>query len=209
MKKVFISMIALFCSLGSFAQYSSGGFSLDEENLYWGVRFGITSANLGGDLDFGSKTGMTLGGVIGLRASDSTPVFIESGLYYTERGAKKGKLRVGYNNLEIPLVVKYGIKATDDIAVLPFFGPYFSYAFSGKTKIQDKDGNSIISVGTFDEKKWNGLKRANMGFKLGCGAEYNKLYFELGYQFGITNVSKFDEVTAHSNALFANFGVNF
>ena len=202
-------MIALFCSLGSFAQYSSGGFSLDEENLYWGVRFGITSANLGGDLDFGSKTGMTLGGVIGLRASDSTPVFIESGLYYTERGAKKGKLRVGYNNLEIPLVVKYGIKATDDIAVLPFFGPYFSYAFSGKTKIQDKDGNSIISVGTFDEKKWNGLKRANMGFKLGCGAEYNKLYFELGYQFGITNVSKFDEVTAHSNALFANFGVNF
>lgn len=202
-------MIALFCSLGSFAQYSSGGFSLDEENLYWGVRFGITSATLGGDLDLGSKTGMTLGGVIGLRASDSTPVFIESGLYYTERGAKKGKLRVGYNNLEIPLVVKYGIKATDDIAVLPFFGPYFSYAFSGKTKIQDKDGNSIISVGTFDEKKWNGLKRANMGFKLGCGAEYNKLYFELGYQFGITNVSKFDEVTAHSNALFANFGVNF
>lgn len=202
-------MIALFCSLGSFAQYSSGGFSLDEENLYWGVRFGITSANLGGDLDFGSKTGMTLGGVIGLRASDSTPVFIESGLYYTERGAKKGKLRVGYNNLEIPLVVKYGIKATDDIAVLPFFGPYFSYAFSGKTKIQDIDGYSIISVGTFDEKKWNGLKRANMGFKLGCGAEYNKLYFELGYQFGITNVSKFDEVTAHSNALFANFGVNF
>ena len=33
-------MIALFCSLGSFAQYSSGGFSLDEENLYLGVRFG-------------------------------------------------------------------------------------------------------------------------------------------------------------------------
>ena len=202
-------MIALFCSLGSFAQYSSGGFSLDEENLYWGVRFGMTSATLGGDLDLGSKAGMTLAGVIGLRASDSTPVFIESGLYYTERGAKKGKLRVGYNNLEIPLVVKYGIKATDEIAVLPFFGPYFSYAISGKTKIQDKDGNSIISVGTFDEKKWNGLKRANMGFKLGCGAEYNKLYFELGYQFGITNVSKFDDVTAHSNALFANFGVNF
>jgi hypothetical protein len=210
MKKVFISMIALFCSLGSFAQYSSGGFSLDEENLYWGVRFGITSANLGGDLDLGSKTGMTLGGVIGLRASDSTPVFIESGLYYTERGAKKGKLRVGYNNLESPLVVKYGIKATDDIAVLPFFGPYFSYAFSGKTKQPGADGK-IESVGSFDEKKafTGGLKRANMGFKLGCGAEYNKLYFELGYQFGITNVSKSDDVTAHSNALFANFGVNF
>lgn len=204
MKKVFVAMIALFCSVSSFAQYSSGGFSLDEENLYWGVRFGLTSATLGGDLDLGAKTGMTLGAVVGLRASDSTPVFIESGLYYTERGAKRDKFRVSYNNFEIPLLVKYGIKATDEIAVLPFFGPYFAYAFSGKTKLADG-----VSVGTFDEKKWEGLKRANMGFKLGCGAEYNKIYLEAGYQFGVTNICKHDDFSVHSNALFVNFGVNF
>ena len=209
MKKVFVAMIALFCSVSSFAQYSSGGFSLDEENLYWGVRFGLTSATLGGDLDLGAKTGMTLGAVVGLRASDSTPVFIESGLYYTERGAKKEKFRVGYNNLEVPILVKYGIKATDEIAILPFFGPYFSYAFNGKTKQVEVDGTK--SVGTFDEKRafTGGLKRANMGFKLGCGAEYNKIYLEVGYQFGITNVCKNDDLSAHSNALFVNFGVNF
>ena len=209
MKKVFVAMIALFCSVSSFAQYSSGGFSLDEENLYWGVRFGLTSATLGGDLDLGAKTGMTLAGVVGLRASDSTPVFIESGLYYTERGAKKEKFRVGYNNLEVPILVKYGIKATDEIAILPFFGPYFSYAFNGKTKQVELDGTK--SVGTFDEKRafTGGLKRANMGFKLGCGAEYNKIYLEVGYQFGITNVCKNDDLSAHSNALFVNFGVNF
>ena len=209
MKKVLVAIVALFCSVSSFAQYSSGGFTLDEENLYWGVRFGLTGASLGGDLDLGMKTGMTLAGVIGLRASDSTPVFIESGLYYTERGAKDGDRRVGYNNLEIPLVVKYGIKATDDVAVLPFFGPYFSYAFNGKTK-PGIDGENK-SVGTFDEKKafTGGLKRANMGFKLGCGAEYNKLYLEIGYQFGITNVCKDDNKSSHSNALFVNFGVNF
>ena len=209
MKKVLVAIVALFCSVSSFAQYSSGGFSLDEENLYWGVRFGLTSATLGGDLDLGAKTGMTLAGVVGLRASDSTPVFIESGLYYTERGAKDGKFRVGYNNLEVPLLVKYGIKATDEIAVLPFFGPYFSYAFNGKTKQVELDGTK--SVGTFDEKRafTGGLKRANMGFKLGCGAEYNKIYLEVGYQFGITNVCKDDDLSAHSNALFVNFGVNF
>ena len=214
MKKVLVAIVALFCSVSSFAQYSSGGFSLDEENLYWGVRFGLTGASIGGDLDVGMKTGMTLAGVVGLRASDSTPVFIESGLYYTERGAKSGETskgvikQVSYNNLEIPLLVKYGIKATDEIAVLPFFGPYFSYAFSGKTKVEDLNGK-IVSVGTFDEKKWEGLKRANMGFKIGCGAEYNKVYLEVGYQIGVTNICKKDEVTAHSNALFVNFGVNF
>ena len=42
MKKVLVAIVALFCSVSSFAQYSSGGFSLDEENLYWGVRFGLT-----------------------------------------------------------------------------------------------------------------------------------------------------------------------
>jgi hypothetical protein len=198
--------------VSGFAQYSSGGFSLDEENMYWGVRFGMTVSSLSGDLssnlDLGPKVGMTLAGIVGLRPSDSTPVFIESGLYYTERGAKKDKIRVGYNTLEIPLVVKYGFKATDNIALLPFFGPYFSYAFSGKTKVEDLNGK-IVSVGTFDEKKWEGLKRANMGFKIGCGAEYNKVYLEVGYQIGVTNICKKDEVTAHSNALFVNFGVNF
>ena len=194
MKKVFVAIVALFCSVTSFAQYSSGGFSLDEENLYWGVRFGITGASLSGD------------SVVGLRASDSTPVFIESGLYYTERGGKEDKFSVGYNNLEVPIIVKYGIKATDEIAVLPFIGPYFSYAISGKAKV-DVNGVST-SVGTFDEKKWSALKRANMGFKLGCGAEYNKMYLELGYQFGVANISK-DEMNAiHGNAWFINIGVN-
>ena len=54
-----------------------------------------------------------------------------------------------------------------------------------------------------------GLNRANMGFKIGCGAEYNKLYLEIGYQLGVTNVSKDDDLSVHSNAFFANFGINF
>ena len=136
-------------------------------------------------------------------------MFLESGLYYTERGAKKDKFSVSYNNLEIPVLVKYGLKATDEIALLPFVGPVFSYGISGKYKYSD--GGTSVEVGAFDEKKWpngNALKRANMGFKLGCGAEYNNLYLEAGYQFGITDISKGDD-GIHSNALFVNFGVNF
>ena len=209
MKKIFTAIIALLMAAPSFAQYSSGGFSLDEENIYYGIRLGATFANLSGDgVDMGAKTGMTLAGVVGLRVSTTNPLFLESGLYYTERGAKKDKSSVGYNNLEIPILIKYGFKATDDIAVLPFIGPYFAYAFGGKTKFPGADGK-IEKVGTFDEKKWTGLKRANMGFKIGCAAEYNKLYLELGYQLGVTNICKVDDYSIHSNALFLNFGVNF
>ena len=205
MKKFLVAIVAMALSMPSFAQFSSGGFSLDEENVYYGVRIGLTVANLGGDAstvkNLNSKVGMTLAGVLGLRISHTAPVFLESGLYYTERGAKKDKIKMSYNNLEIPILVKYGIKASDDIAVLPFLGPVFAYGIGGKYKYDGANGK--IEDSTFDY-----LKRANMGFKLGCGAEYENLYLEAGYQFGITDVSKSDDAI-HSNAFFVNFGVNF
>lgn len=208
MKKLLSTIVAILLAAPTFAQYSSGGFSLDEENLYYGVRLGMTVSSISGDIDdLGSKVGLTLAGIVGLRASNTAPVFLESGLYYTERGAKKGKVSLSYNNLEIPFVVKYGLKVSDDIAILPFLGPYFSYAISGKYKSTEKGAE--FDFGAFDEKKWAGLKRANMGIKLGCGAEYNNLYLELGYQFGITDICKDDDISARSNALLINFGVNF
>lgn len=230
MKKIFAVVAAMVFAMPSFAQFSSGGFSLDEESVYYGVRVGITGASLSGGTetmdgreyktDLGMKAGMTLAGIIGLRVSHTTPLFLESGLYYTERGGKDGKYRVNYTNLELPILIKYGIKASDDIAILPFFGPYFAQAIAGKTKQYKWGGESytdeIEKVGTFDEKKANtgGLSRFNMGFKLGCGVEYNKIYLEIGYQFGVSNIGKNGpgeklDLSARSNALFANLGVNF
>lgn len=208
MKKFLVAIVAMALSMPSFAQFSSGGFSLDEENVYYGVRIGLTAANLSGDnivvKDLNSKVGMTLAGVIGLRLSHTAPVFLESGLYYTERGAKKDKFKMSYNNLEIPLLVKYGLKAGDDIAILPFLGPVFSYAVSGKFKHPIVGGET----NTIEDSTFDYLKRANMGFKLGCGAEYENLYLEAGYQFGVTDISKSDDAV-HTNAFFVNFGVNF
>ena len=207
MKKFLVAIVAMALSMPSFAQFSSGGFSLDEENVYYGVRIGLTAANLSGDnivvKDLNSKVGMTLAGVIGLRLSHTAPVFLESGLYYTERGAKKGKHKVNLSYLEVPVLIKYGIKASDDIAILPYIGPYFALGIAGKTKYNDDGVKKSFS--SFDE-----FKRADVGFKLGCGVEYNKLYLEAGYQIGVTNIAKNDdEFSAHNRAFFMNFGINF
>ncbi|MCR4583566.1 MAG: PorT family protein [Prevotella sp.] len=203
MKKFLVSMVAaMMMATPSFAQFNSGGFELDKANLYYGVRLGMTSANISGDgIDMNSKIGMTLGGVIGLRLSSSIPVFLESGLYYTERGAKKKPITISYNQFEIPVLIKYGIMASDDIAILPFIGPYFSYAISRDVKASE----SGVTL-SYDE---DSLNRANMGFKLGCGVEYNMLYAEVGYQLGVSNIADYDDYTWHSNALFINIGVNF
>ena len=168
MKKILVAIMAVLFSAPSFAQYSSGGFSLDESSLYYGIRLGVNFAGIGGDLmdqlDLDTKTGMTLGGVVGLRLSDSTPVFLESGLYYTERGAKKDKNKVGLTYLELPILIKYGVQVSDDIAVLPYIGPYFSYGFAGKYK------NKALGI---SESSYDTFKHWDMGFKVGCGAEYN------------------------------------
>ncbi len=209
MKKILVAIMAVLFAAPSFAQYSSGGFSLSESSLYYGIRLGMNVATLTGDVvdDLGSKVGLNFGGTVGLRLSDSTPLFLESGLYYTGCGAKKKKNSVSMNYLELPLLIKYGIQATDDIAVLPFIGPTFRYGlFGGKTKI-----SGVGKYDTFGDGKY---KRADMGIKVGCGAEYNKLYVELGYQFGITNIADWeienhDDASVHNGALFINLGVNF
>ena len=199
MKKFLVSIVAMLLAAPSFAQFSSGGFELDKQSLSYGVRFGGTLASINGDISIGTKVGLTLGGVIGLRLSDSTPVFLESGLYYTQRGAKNGDYEITHNNLEIPLVIKYGFKATDNIALLPFVGPYFAYGVSTDEKWKGVSGG----------EKFSRVNRNNMGFKLGCGAEFNKIYAELGYQFGVTNIIDSDDINARNNALFLNLGVNF
>ncbi len=200
MRKLFIALLALVLSAPSFAQTSSGGFHLNEESVYYGVRFGLNVSTITGDELMkcdGSKAGMNLGGVVGFRLSDQTPVYLESGLYYSERGGKKEGVKRSLNYLEIPVLVKYGISTGSPVSVIPFLGPYFSYAIGGEYK----DGSS-----SFRDERY---KHGDMGFKVGCGLDYSNLYLEVGYQLGVTNISKLDNASAHTGNFNVSFGVNF
>lgn len=236
MKKLFTAIVAALFAVPSFAQYSSGGFELDKENVYFGARIGLALSGIIGDTynvdpakaypyrtDIsGLKPGLTLGAVIGLRLSTTSPVFLESGVYFTQSGGKKDKIKVNTGGLEVPLVVKYGFKVSDGVALLPFFGPYYYHAFGGKTK-QPESFNSgsandteIVKQGSFEQNAavTGGLYRNELGLKLGCGVEYNKLYLEVGFKYSLTNEAKGGpdnryEFSAHPYGLFANFGVNF
>lgn len=204
MKKFLMAIVAVLFAAPSFAQYSSGGFSLSESSVYYGMRLGLNVSTLTGD-DYGKvmggKAGLNLAGVIGLRVSQSTPIFLESGLYFTQRGGSKDKnTYVDLNYLEIPILMKYGVQVADEVAILPFIGPTFSIGIAGKTKFGD---------GMPKDSSYDYFNRTDVGIKLGCGAEYNKLYLETGYQFGITNIAKLDDESAHSGAFFINLGMNF
>lgn len=206
MKKLLVAIAAVLFSAPSFSQINTGEFSVDESSVYYGVRFGLNVASLAGDKEtLGTNTGINLGAVIGLRLSDTTPIFLESGLYYTERGASKGKTEVNLNYLEIPVLIKAGFNATDDIAILPFIGPTVSLGIAGKMKGYNKNGE-FYSESAFGSEKY---ARPDVSVKVGCGAEWNMIYLETGYQFGIANVLDSEEFSQRGNAFFINFGVNF
>jgi len=208
MKKFLVALVALCFTAPSFAQVGSGGFSLDESNVYYGLRIGANFSSLSGDYTYnpaGTKTGMDLAAVIGFRLSPDVPLFLESGAYYTQRGAKKEKLSANFNYIELPILVKYGVEVADGLAVLPFFGPYFSFSLGGKYKYDS--GSGIVA----SEAITKHYKLPDMGFKLGCGAEWNMLYAEIGYQFGAYNIAKKNDYdwTARTSNVFFNVGVNF
>jgi len=205
MKKIFAAIVAMMLAVPSFAQFASGGFELDKTNLYYGARMGLALGKLTGDVGNydGMKAGLTLAGVLGLRLSHQSPVFLESGLYYTQRGGKDGSYTADLVCLEVPVLVKYGIQASDEIALLPFLGPYFAYGIAGQTEYMGPNGKE-------KERTYKHfLNHNDMGVKIGCGAEYNMLYLEVAYQFGLANIAEDDNLTIHANQLSINFGVNF
>lgn len=200
-RKLFIALLGLTASLPMAAQYNSGNFEANEASFYYGVRMGIHSGWLGGDIDSKAQAGMSLGAVVGLRVVRDEPIFLESGLYYSERGGKLSDGKVHLNYLEVPVLIKGGFAVTDDIVLLPFVGPYFAMGISGQTVTSTPEGN-------LKRSSYNEFKHFDMGFKLGLGAEYSLFYLELGYQFGVHDMSK-NDISARTRGLYANFGINF
>ena len=204
-----MSIVAVLFAANSFAQYSSGGFSLSESTVYYGVRVGLNLSTLTGDGmgDFGMKPGLNVGPTIGVRVSETTPVFLESGVYFSMQGAKDGDNSVALNYFKIPVLIKYGVQVSDEFAVLPFLGPTIAFGVGGDWKTAGAGSESSFGKGKFN--------RFDAGIRFGCGAEWNKLYLELGYEFGITNIADWkkdngiDDASAHNGNLFINFGVNF
>ena len=201
LKKFLIALLGMAATLPAAAQYNSGNFEANQASVYYGVRMGIHSGWLGGDISSKSQVGMTIGAVVGLRVVRDEAIFLESGLYYSERGGKQNDGKVHLNYFEVPVLVKAGFAVTDDIVLLPFIGPYFAMGISGQTTVS-------TSEGTLKYSSYNDFKHFDMGFKLGLGAEYSLFYLELGYQFGVHDVSK-NDVSARTRGLFANFGINF
>ncbi len=178
---------------------------------YLGVRLGPAFTYVTSDdarLDGGKwQTGLNVGVVGGFALSESTPVFMETGLYYIEKGGKKDlgggkKMTYDLNYLEIPVLVKYKYEVDTEFTVEPFAGGYFAMGVGGKIKnFAEREAQSSF--------RSNNFRRFDGGLRLGCGVGYDMFYADLTYDLGLANICHDDFDKARNRALIFNFGVNF
>ena len=221
MKKIILGALAALLSTTTvFAQhyresrfYNQNTNRLDySDSRYFGFRVGLAFTTVNSDdalLDGGStKTGLNIGVAAGFPVTYSAPLFIETGLYYTEKGGngsttgKKFKYNLDY--LEVPIVFKYKYNVDNHFAVEPFLGGYLALGVGGKIK-NFGDRKAYSSFGDEDYT----FQRFDGGLKLGVGASYDLFYAELAYDLGLSNICHDDFDASHNRALFLNVGVNF
>lgn len=217
-KLFMVVLTALLMSVSAKAQYGYAGeysrtHALGGKDYYVGLRVGLNVATLHSDVarfrGNRAKAGLGLGIVGGYQLAPDTPLFIEAGLMYTEKGGKghfeDDSYTFSLNYLELPLVVKYSIEleaGSNDLAVQPFFGGYLATGLGGKIRNYD-DRETACSFSNESFQRFDG------GLRLGCGVQFNHLYLDLGYEFGLANIFQDDFDSSHTGNFFVSAGVNF
>ena len=225
MKKIIIAILSIAIATPTFAQYKDrynrpvqrsysqsrhSNYNSYNGNIYWGLRLGLGVSTVSSDdsyLDGGSsQTGLNVGVAVGFQLAPQAPVFLETGLYYIEKGGRNTysgtKLTYDLNYLEIPIVVKYKAYIDRGLDIEPFAGGYLACGVSGKAK----NFNNRVADESFSDDYF---QRFDGGIRIGCGLEYQMLYAEMGYDFGLANICHDTFAKSHNGCFFANIGVNF
>lgn len=211
MRRFITCIMVIAFTIPSFAQFETNRgrsrYNRDDTERYYGLRLGMNIASTSSEsseFDTNPRTGLVIGFAYGMQLSRNTPLWLEVGLQYSEKGGKthqdgdKVTYRLGY--LQLPVVAKYSFNIDDDLYIQPFFGGYLSVGITGKMKnYATRESESV-----FDN-----MKRFDGGLRGGCGLEYKMMYVEVGYDFGLANISKDDFDAAHTRCLFINLGINF
>ena len=179
-------------------------------SYYVGLRVGLNTSHVSSEsplLDGSSmKSGLNIGIAAGTQLTYRAPLFIESGLYYSQKGGKSdsgnGKFTYDLNYLEVPLLIKYKHFVGNQTSIQPYAGGYLAVATDG----QIKNYGTRTAFSSFEDGYFN---RFDGGLKIGCGVGYNMLYLDASYDIGLANIGQDNFDDTHNGCFTINLGVNF
>lgn len=178
-----------------------GGVQVKAQNwrnapqFHFGVRAGFSVTNIAEDW-WGDQDGNNLVAPMAGIAFDTKvakiPFYVETGLYYMNRGYKYDNVWVGgeyrvtretenNHSFLVPALISYHAYINKDMSFQPFMGPYISYGFDNEE---------------FD-----------CGWRIGCGFNVKQFYINMGCDLGIKD--DFDDQWGRTNSFFMTVGWNF
>lgn len=182
-------------------------------DTYAGLRFGLSVGTVNSDSPYldGNKAraGVNAGIAVGTRLTPTIPLYLESGLYYTQKGGKSEshgeKFSYSLDYLELPIVFKYKAPLGGGVTVEPFLGGFVACGVAGKIK----DYQYREAYSSFSDDYRDNFNRFDGGLRVGCGLAFDRLYLEAAYDIGLANVGKdaFDDT--HTGCFNLTLGVNF
>ena len=195
LSKVMLAVAMLFTvTLSANAQYSRRGGSRTPDRFHMGIHGGFTSNTYTGDFDTDPYVAPTIGIAADFQVAP-VPVFVGIGLNYMNYGFKVKTGRDPWRGrtshsescsaLQVPVTGSYHINVAPDLFINPFLGGFFAVNLDSPSGVEDFNG----------------------GVRLGCGLNYKRLTFELGYDAGVVDLGKDCEL--NTGTFFMTVGYNW
>ena len=194
MKKLTSLLIILFMTAAMIQQANA------QSPVSFGLKGGLNISNLhGSDLEPDAKTGVLLGAVLEINVP-VLPFGVESGVYYSQKGAETDVAKIKLDYLEVPLLAKFQLGPPGPITPSLAVGPYIGFNLNEEGVIAAK---SIIGNVEFDDvaksTEIGGIASLGLDFNLGL----TKLNASARYSYGFTSVFEDDFNDGENNAVFS------
>ncbi|HQY19465.1 MAG TPA: porin family protein [Ignavibacteria bacterium] len=217
MKKLNNIALLIIVLLIVFASNNSNAQVKIALGLQAGVNFGNASNNVAGvDQTLSSSTGFIAGGLVDIGLSKQ--ISIVPGLRYIGKGSKQtnvavqglgnGDLKTTIGMLEFPALLRVKFPLTE---VNPYLiaGPILGIILSANTDFIPTAGGTTQSFdvkSTFESTEFDLYFGGGLDFKISPSAS---LFFELGYELGLTDIAKASNVTTKSYSFQITGGARF
>lgn len=191
--KLFLAAAMLFAVTQSAdAQFRKKDNNRVPDRFHMGLRAGITSNTYGGDAKNIDPLVFPTGGFALDFQVAPIPIFVGMGLNYVNYGCKTNyKDYDEAHSIHFPLTASYHINVAPNFFVNPFFGGFVSYNFDAPFGLSEE---------------------VNYGMRIGCGMNFGRLTFDIGYDLGLANLggdSYNGNVDINTATVFMTVGFNW
>ena len=206
MKRRFLLLLVAL-GVGS-CVFGSGAVAQELKRNIFGVDVGVNVSSLSISGTFlnvapSSKMGFSGGLSYQRLVVPSQPIYIETGVYYSQKGAiyreDELALELSTSHFEVPLLVNYRVDLGSNFSMVPSAGLYCSYgvagdyALSGTSGDSELDGNLEVMEDYSVYGSGGEFKRGNMGMRLGVGFGWKMVVVRAIYERDLLNGSKIQD----------------